>query len=777
MIYKFDEFEVKDTLREIRLGGSLLNVEPKVYDLIVYFMEHAHQAISKDELQDAIWPAVEVSETAVTRAIMKARKVLTDPDQPQTYIQTIHGHGYKFIANLTVEQPGDNGLSVVSSEHRKSRVPGLLGLLLLCSFVAVGFIYLSQLGQQNERRQLLVLPVENQLADEQHAWFSLGLMALASKVIEASLDVWIVPEQDSLRARDLLSGESLPVSAATIDQLRDKLKVDYVVVSRISATADEQFLLEYEVHHPKGVFSDARLTGLNPTDLAERMAKQISQLMPGRVARQQQTVISGDPFTNELYSRGKAFQIQGDVDQAEQYFALAMAQDPGLLAPKYELAVVKRKQNKLTEAKQELEDLLANLSAYPHSHLERIQLLNSLGVTHLRMLEHDTAMNYYLQAYELAKQHQQHRYLATIANNIAIVYRRQQHTEEARKWAVESLAIIKQHDLPLEPGVTYLLGQIERDSGNFNQAVTLFTEALEGFMQEGNRRYASTVLSATADLLKRKGRYHKALNILADVMTQKAQLNDVLGQTDARLYTIEIHQAMGDLVTARKLLGEFKSFIAEHQITTRDVDYLKAEIAQDYLEEHYQVVLQKINGQAAGISSKNLDMLALKSRQLLGETEVIKTWLAENKHLKSGENTMMRMYWLDFENHYMESQSDLEALIASYTDRLALSRLMGNDALSAQLLLKTGYQYLNSGQLSAAESVLNEIKSLDLDWWQIKFYEALLAHALGDHPAALTAATTARQAAGTAWSDRYEAVYHSVQNGLPEDQHMPKLLF
>ena len=97
-VFRFLEFEIITARREIVRDGESLPVEPKVYDLLLYLLEHAERAISKDELQDAIWPNVIVTESALTRCIMKARRLVGDDSKNQRVIGTVQKKGYRFVA-------------------------------------------------------------------------------------------------------------------------------------------------------------------------------------------------------------------------------------------------------------------------------------------------------------------------------------------------------------------------------------------------------------------------------------------------------------------------------------------------------------------------------------------------------------------------------------------------------------------------------------------------------------------------------------------------------
>ena len=96
--YQFDRFEVSLATRELLAGGEVQDIQRRVLDLLIFLIENRERVVSKDDIQDAVWPGTVVSETALTRAVMKARKALGDDASEQRFIKTLHGQGYRFVS-------------------------------------------------------------------------------------------------------------------------------------------------------------------------------------------------------------------------------------------------------------------------------------------------------------------------------------------------------------------------------------------------------------------------------------------------------------------------------------------------------------------------------------------------------------------------------------------------------------------------------------------------------------------------------------------------------
>lgn len=101
MLYRFSRCEVDARLCQLRRDGTSVSIEPRVFDVLVYLLTNRDRVVSKDELLDKLWPGQVVTETALTRCIVAARKAVGDDGTKQEIIETQHGRGYRFIATVT----------------------------------------------------------------------------------------------------------------------------------------------------------------------------------------------------------------------------------------------------------------------------------------------------------------------------------------------------------------------------------------------------------------------------------------------------------------------------------------------------------------------------------------------------------------------------------------------------------------------------------------------------------------------------------------------------
>jgi DNA-binding winged helix-turn-helix (wHTH) protein/predicted ATPase len=100
VIYTFEEFELDTAAYELRREGGAVDLEPQVFDVLTYLLQHRDRVVSKQELLENVWKTRFVTESALTSRIKAARKVIGDDGRTQRIIKTQHGRGYRFVASV-----------------------------------------------------------------------------------------------------------------------------------------------------------------------------------------------------------------------------------------------------------------------------------------------------------------------------------------------------------------------------------------------------------------------------------------------------------------------------------------------------------------------------------------------------------------------------------------------------------------------------------------------------------------------------------------------------
>ena len=103
--YEFGEFQVDAAQRLLRscADGKPVSLTPKVFDTLLYLVEHAGQLIDKATLMKAIWPNVVVEENNLNQNISTLRRLLGESSADHRFIVTEPGRGYRFVAAVRTQ--------------------------------------------------------------------------------------------------------------------------------------------------------------------------------------------------------------------------------------------------------------------------------------------------------------------------------------------------------------------------------------------------------------------------------------------------------------------------------------------------------------------------------------------------------------------------------------------------------------------------------------------------------------------------------------------------
>lgn len=133
--YRFGEFELSLEKGSLLRSGSQVELRPKSFEVLVHLVENAGKLVIKDQLIDAVWSDVTVSDDSLSQCVLEIRKSLNDEDH--SLVRTLPRRGYIFESDVSVVKTNGQ-VDFVNREMQGQSEGGrsLVGLGILLSALA-----------------------------------------------------------------------------------------------------------------------------------------------------------------------------------------------------------------------------------------------------------------------------------------------------------------------------------------------------------------------------------------------------------------------------------------------------------------------------------------------------------------------------------------------------------------------------------------------------------------------------------------------------------------
>lgn len=243
--YRFGPFTVDAASYRLLRDGSIIQLSPKIIDLLLYLVARQSALVGKDELFSALWPDVAVTDNALTQAVSELRQALGDDPSKPTYIQTVARRGYRFIAPVESIAPHREAAADSAPEPFSGRPP-----------------------------TTAVLDFNNVSNDSGLAWLSSGIAETVTNDLRAAASLRVI---DRVRVVEAVRRVGADLSA-----LRGDLHVDLAVVGSFQRVGDRLRITARVVDTASGeALADAKADGLleEVFELQDRLVSQFGDAL------------------------------------------------------------------------------------------------------------------------------------------------------------------------------------------------------------------------------------------------------------------------------------------------------------------------------------------------------------------------------------------------------------------------------------------------------------------------------------------------------------------
>ncbi len=327
--YEFGDFalDVGQQCLLRRSTGQTTLLTGKVFDTLLYFVEHAGETLDKDVLLRSIWPGVIVEENSLTQNVSTLRQMLGEVRGENRYIATVARRGYRFVATVTRRDE-----HATPSPPRRRMVLVGAGAAVLIGVIAASAWFATATKQREAAplpaRTLAILPFKPLLPAERNESLELGMAAslishLSQHSRQAISPLSSVRRYGALDQDPIAAGRDLGVDTVLDGSLQrsgDRLRV----AVRLLRVADGQQLWAQSFDQDFTTIFDVQ------DIIAARVAQAVSLHWVGGGATRG-VPYTQDPEAYALYASGQfawTRQTEPSLLQATAFFEQAIARDP-----------------------------------------------------------------------------------------------------------------------------------------------------------------------------------------------------------------------------------------------------------------------------------------------------------------------------------------------------------------------------------------------------------------------------------------------------------------
>jgi DNA-binding winged helix-turn-helix (wHTH) protein/tetratricopeptide (TPR) repeat protein len=392
-IYRFDDCRLDVATRELLRAGQPVATSPTVFDCLAYLIRHRDRAVGRDELVAAVWGKTDVTDAALAKTVLKARRAVGDSGEAQERVRTIPRFGFRWIGEAREEEsmagPADDSTrpasaAVPSPGDAPGRIGPLKAAVALFVLVAALVIGIGHLGgffvasdgptrtdaaaaiDTEGEKTLAVLPidVEGSSAD---AWLRLGLMDLIAHQLRGG-GLAVLPSESVVRLAD----DKGAIDTAT---LAEATNADLWLASSLRRI-DSSWLLRVQMSGSSGVVHEVEARGDNPIDVGRDASRMFLTLLDRPAALEPAREMEL-PAT-ELIQRIEASLLVDDLATAGELLRTAPAGQKELPELRLREAQVDYWSGRADAAHEKLKALEADFDAQTNA-VFRARVLTALG--------------------------------------------------------------------------------------------------------------------------------------------------------------------------------------------------------------------------------------------------------------------------------------------------------------------------------------------------------------------------------------------------------------
>ena len=355
--YEFGAFQLDPVKRLLRrLDGTPVPLTPRVFDTLLYMVEHHDSVMDKERIMEAVWPDSIVEENNLAQAIWKLRQVFGETPGSHSYIVTVPGRGYRFVAEVNkrngdmvsrvpldstttptsvhgpteADPTADRDQLLPKARHGTSRSDWRIFGAAIAAIIVVGLAVLFFVRYRSlpasvrapsspapgdavlsvpariAEKSIAVLPFENRSDEKENAYFADGIEDEILTRLSNIADLKVISRTSTRQY------QSKP---ANLREIAKQLGVANILEGSVQKVADQvrvnvQLINVQSDSHLWAETYDRKLTDIFgvESEIAKRIAESLQAKLTGLEAQALAVKPTNNPEAYDAYLRGLAFE-------------------------------------------------------------------------------------------------------------------------------------------------------------------------------------------------------------------------------------------------------------------------------------------------------------------------------------------------------------------------------------------------------------------------------------------------------------------------------------
>jgi TolB-like protein len=190
----------------LKNSGADLPLRPKSFNLLTHFVTNAGRLLTKDELMQAVWPGVFVTEDSLVKCVKEIRQALGDSQQ--VLIKTVPGRGYIFDLAVTAAEP------VGTADSKAPRERDRRGIAPIAAA---------------QKPSIVILPFQNMSGDPEQEYFADGVVEEITAALSRVRSFFVIARNSAFTYKG---------RAVDLKQVARELGVRYILEGSVRKAAD-----------------------------------------------------------------------------------------------------------------------------------------------------------------------------------------------------------------------------------------------------------------------------------------------------------------------------------------------------------------------------------------------------------------------------------------------------------------------------------------------------------------------------------------------------------